>query len=400
LLQVLLKQVDRLEQIKAQKQRVERSEYYGESIRSQYIQELILGDHPGYDWQEECVQVGLEWLLKGELRLLLITLESHRQTDKSAQFAVQNVMYELLEQYDAVCPIRLSFGKWLLVTGSGAVQADLLGFAQRLYDCIDQFTKQKVHIMISEAGTSPLELSRLFWETEKMMEYMGENSAEPIRFLTPSSSELTYLQWTKPMAELIQWVQQGETEQVVRWLNKLTQSFLEWDLGEARRWCFEWLTTIREHARTEDESILQNSDDLKMRIAGQSKIKNLLQFFTHEIHHLIRQRHGKGAHRLIRHVLHRIETQYDQDIQLTIAAEELSISPVYLSELFKQQTGVTFRAYLLQVRMAVAIKLLKDPTLKVYEVSYKVGYNKVEHFVKLFKKEYGMTPSEYRGALV
>ncbi|MNC76124.1 Urease operon transcriptional activator [compost metagenome] len=50
--------------------------------------------------------------------------------------------------------------------------------------------------------------------------------------------------------------------------------------------------------------------------------------------------------------------------------------------------------------MAAALNLLKDPTLKVYEVSYKVGYNKVEHFVKLFKKEYGMTPSEYRGALV
>ena len=77
--------------------------------------------------------------------------------------------------------------------------------------------------------------------------------------------------------------------------------------------------------------------------------------------------------------------EYEQDIQLTTIAEDLGLSPVYLSELFKQQTGVTFRAHLLQARMGAAIRLLKDPTLKVYEVSYKVGYNKVEHFVNCSK---------------
>ncbi|GGF61202.1 hypothetical protein GCM10010912_03020 [Paenibacillus albidus] len=400
LLQVLLKQVDYLVQLKVQRQRVRRNQYYEESIRSQYIQELILGNHPGYDWQEECAHVGLEWMLKGELRLFLVTLEGHMTIDKSAQFAVQNVMHELLSAYEDICTIRLSFGKWLLTVGGSRTEEELIALARQLYECIDRFTKKKVHIMISETGQSPLELSRLFWETEKMMEYMGGDTEEPIRFLLPSSRELAYMQWTKSMAELIQWMVKGETEQVVRWLNQLTVSFLEWELGAARRWCFEWLTTIREHVQTGGDNVLPDTEDLKMRIAGQNKIKDLLQFFTHEIHHLIHRRHGKGAHRLIRIVLERIDQQYGQDIQLTTVAEELGISPVYLSELFKQQTGITFRTHLLQVRMAAALNLLKDPTLKVYEVSYKVGYNKVEHFVKLFKKEYGMTPSEYRGALV
>ncbi|MDF2924821.1 MAG: two component transcriptional regulator, AraC family [Paenibacillaceae bacterium] len=397
LLQVLLKQVDVLVQ---QKQQLRRSRYYEESVRSQYMQELILGHHPGYDWQEECVNLGLEWMLKGEIRLLLITMEGHTDLDKSAQFAVQNVMYELLAECDGICPIRLSFGKWLLAAGGYSSEEELLGLARHLYDGVERFAKQKLHIMISEAGQSPLELSRLFWETEKMMEYMGEDAEAPIRFQHPSSHELAYAKWTKPMAELIEWMKKGETEQVARWLNQLGPSLLEWELGAARRWCFEWLTTIREHVHPDGESVLPDTEDLKMRIAGQSKNKNLLQFFTHELHYLIQQRHGKGAHRLVRIVLERIGKEYGQDIQLTIVAEELGISPVYLSELIKQQTGITFRAHLLQARMTAALRLLKDPTLKVYEVSYKVGYNKVEHFVKLFKKEYGMTPSEYRGALV
>jgi len=400
LLQVLLKQVDYLSRLKVQQQRVRRNQYYEESIRSQYIQALILGDHPGYDWREECAQVGLEWMLKGELRLFLVTLEGQGTGDKSAQFAVQNVMYELLSEYEAACATRLSFGKWLTVFGGSSSDEELLGVARRLRDGIDRYTKMKVHIMISEAGQSPLELSRLFWETEKLMEYSGGNAEEPIRFMQPTDREQAYVQWTKAMDELIQGMLEGDAEQVVRWLNQLALSFPEWELEAARRWCFEWLTTIREHVQTGGDSVLPDTDDLKMRIAGQSKIKDLLQLFTHEIHHLIQRRHGKGAHRLIRVVLRRIEEQFDQDIQLTLLAENLGISPVYLSELFKQQTGTTFRAHLLRVRMAAAIRLLKDPTLKVYEVSYKVGYSKVEHFVKLFKKEYGMTPSEYRGALV
>ncbi|MNI12551.1 putative response regulatory protein [compost metagenome] len=405
LLQVLLKQVDRLEQLKVLRNRDRRNRYYEESIRSQYIQELILGDQPGYEWKEECVQVGLKWLLDGELRLYLITLDGadlhgHMESAKIVQFAVQNVMYELIAEYDAICPIRLSFGKWLLVTGGITSQEELLAFARRLYDFIDRFTKKKVHIMISESGQSPLQLSRLFWETEKMMEYMVANPEEPVRFLLPSREEMAYVQWTKPMAELIGWMLQGDTERVIQWLNQLTPSFLEWELNAAQRWCFEWLSTIREHAQVDGEGLLPNTDDLRMRISGHTKIKELLHFFTHEIHHLLRQRHGKGIHRLIRLALERIGREYEKDLQLTTIAEDLGLSPVYLSELFKQQTGVPFRAHLLQARMGAAIRLLKDPTLKVYEVSYKVGYNKVEHFVKLFKREYGMTPSEYRGALV
>ncbi|UUZ84624.1 AraC family transcriptional regulator [Paenibacillus sp. P26] len=112
---------------------------------------------------------------------------------------------------------------------------------------------------------------------------------------------------------------------------------------------------------------------------------------------MIKRRHGGGPHQLIKKAMEFIEKNFDQDIHLATVAEELCLSPVYLSEFFKNQTGVTFRSYLLQVRMAEAVRSLKDPTVKVYEVAYRVGYGKVEHFVKLFKRQYGMTPSEYRG---
>jgi AraC-like DNA-binding protein len=403
-----MKLVDRLDLARQKRERDMRTQAYLESIRSQYILELILGNHPGYGWEEECVNVGLGWLLKGNLRLVLVSMDqaglrSDLETFKTSQFAVQNVMYEIIAGCTAICPVRLSVGRWLLAVGEGADEQWLHNFCAMLHDSIARYTKQNVHIMISEPGEHVLDMSRLFWETEKMMEYMGQDPAQPIRSIHPSQKELAYGQWSKPMQQLIGWIAEGETDAIVGWLNELGASFPSWDLESAQRWCFEWLFTLQEHLQPGGESggaARPDADALRMKIAGQVRNRDLLQFFRQEIHRMIKKRHGKRPHKLIKKAIEIIERNYDQNIQLATIAEELGMSPVYLSEFFKLQTGVTFRSYLLQVRMAEAIRLLKDPTIKVYEVSYRVGYAKVEHFVKLFKKHYGMTPSEYRGALV
>jgi AraC-like DNA-binding protein len=404
-----MKLVDKLDLSRQKKEQDKRTQTYLESIRSQYIQELILGNHPGYGWEEDCVNVGLEWLLEGNLRLLLVSMErSGIQKDlerfKTAQFAVQNVMYEVISGFRAICPVRLSVGRWLLAVGEGTSDEWLMSFSGTLRDTIAQYTKHWVHVMISETGENVLDLGRLFWETEKTMEYMGEDPSQPIRCINPSQKELAYGEWSKPMHQLITWIAEGETDSIVNWLNELGTSFLSWDLESAQRWCFEWLFTLREHLQHNDTGSVgtarPDADGLRMRIASQYRNKELLQFFRQEVHRMIKRRHGKRPHQLIKKAIQFIEKNYNQDIHLATIAEELCMSPVYLSEFFKSQTGVTFRSYLLQVRMAEAIRLLKDPTVKVYEVSYQVGYGKVEHFVKLFKKQYGMTPSEYRGALV
>ena len=48
----------------------------------------------------------------------------------------------------------------------------------------------------------------------------------------------------------------GDTDRVIQWLNQLTPAFLEWELNAAQRWCFEWLSTIREHAQVDGEGLL------------------------------------------------------------------------------------------------------------------------------------------------
>lgn len=92
-----------------------------------------------------------------------------------------------------------------------------------------------------------------------------------------------------------------------------------------------------------------------------------------------------------------INEHYQQrDISVKQIAAELYITPTYLSSLFKRKTGNTIGEYLTTVRIEESKKLLLDPRMKTYEVALAVGYEDANYFTKIFKKNLGVTPSEYR----
>ncbi len=91
-----------------------------------------------------------------------------------------------------------------------------------------------------------------------------------------------------------------------------------------------------------------------------------------------------------------IHENYSQDLSLDALRDAVNLHPVYLSRIFKEVTDVNLSAYIADVRMQKAAKLLDETDLKVHEVMDKLGYRKRQHFTKLFKEKYGMTPKEYR----
>ncbi len=97
----------------------------------------------------------------------------------------------------------------------------------------------------------------------------------------------------------------------------------------------------------------------------------------------------------IRYIKAFIEQNYSRDISLNDVADDLGMNAIYLSQLFKKETGSTFSAYLTRVRMNHAIRLLRTGEYKIYEVSDMVGYQTVQYFSIVFKKETGKNPKDY-----
>lgn len=87
---------------------------------------------------------------------------------------------------------------------------------------------------------------------------------------------------------------------------------------------------------------------------------------------------------------------FDQSIGLEQIAELVNLSPVYLSITFKKDMGMNFSDYIINYRIDVAKKLLKDIQYNISQVSEMVGYSDPKHFSKLFKKRVGINPIEYR----
>ncbi|MCA9399635.1 MAG: helix-turn-helix transcriptional regulator, partial [Candidatus Omnitrophica bacterium] len=64
--------------------------------------------------------------------------------------------------------------------------------------------------------------------------------------------------------------------------------------------------------------------------------------------------------------------------------------------LFNKQNETSFRRYKLNVKIDIAKALLKNSGLMVYEISNQLGYQNPESFMRIFKRETGLTPSGYR----
>lgn len=104
----------------------------------------------------------------------------------------------------------------------------------------------------------------------------------------------------------------------------------------------------------------------------------------------------KSKNKYVAEAIRYIRMHYQENITISTVAEYLEISEGYLSRVLKKETDYTFTSYLTFYRMQVAMSLLKDCRVKVYEVADQVGYSDTAYFSAQFKKLLGVSPSEYQ----
>lgn len=91
-----------------------------------------------------------------------------------------------------------------------------------------------------------------------------------------------------------------------------------------------------------------------------------------------------------------IGLHYAEELSLDEIAAHCGISAAYLSRVFAKERHKGIQEYLTELRIQEAKRLLADTSLKVYEIAQKVGYPDAVYFNKVFKKNVGLTPKDYR----
>ncbi len=107
---------------------------------------------------------------------------------------------------------------------------------------------------------------------------------------------------------------------------------------------------------------------------------------------------GSAGSFIVNTALKYMEENYTQKITLADVADKTYVSQWHLSKLINGHTGKSFSELLNHIRIESAKNLLRDPSLRIGDISEAVGFMDVAHFSKVFKKLEGISANEYRNS--
>ncbi len=125
-------------------------------------------------------------------------------------------------------------------------------------------------------------------------------------------------------------------------------------------------------------------------------LEELLEQKLREIARISENAQEKRATRIVMDTKRLISDRISEPVNVQTLALMLKISPNYLSSLFRQETGQRLTEYIASVKMKHAAKLLLETDLRIGEITEAIGYENANYFSRIFRKQFGMNPSEYR----
>ncbi|MCI5648772.1 MAG: response regulator [Fusicatenibacter sp.] len=134
------------------------------------------------------------------------------------------------------------------------------------------------------------------------------------------------------------------------------------------------------------------------KIYGLRYFTDIREVIQKYLHLLVGNLHQEvdGANYAVYQIKQYIEEHYDEDLTLNLLADQVYLSPNYVSAMFTKVTGCSLHRYLKQFRMKKACDLLIGSNMKIADISRSVGYPTPSYFIKTFQEMYGVTPSNYR----
>jgi two-component system response regulator YesN len=206
--------------------------------------------------------------------------------------------------------------------------------------------------------------------------------------------------------KLLELVRQGEKEGCDRLVDEIfTLPYIKFPIDVLKDHAFETVVSVFQHmeelfapqsknhfAANEllfQKNVLENADDVKEWM--KEKLDKITEYYTS--HHL------SPYSETIQSAIHYIEANLGEDISLDMVAQNIGVSPYYLSRKFKAEIGENFIHFINQLRIQKAKHLIIKYNYSIKEVSQKVGYQNHTYFCKVFKKITNMTPGEYKQSL-
>jgi AraC-like DNA-binding protein len=209
--------------------------------------------------------------------------------------------------------------------------------------------------------------------------------------------------------ELIQAVvlgQQHKEKELISVFNEqMFQKRIQDPLRNAKNYCIIMNTLLRKAAEqggVHPMYIDRESSKLAAKIELINDVKNipdLMREIFSSYCRLVRKHSTKKYSPIVKKTILTIDSDISAELSLSTLAEKQSISSGYLATVFKSETGKTVSEYIRERRISYALHLLNTTNLQIQTIAMHCGIMDVQYFSKIFKKQVGKTPKEYRDAI-
>ncbi|MBP3361228.1 MAG: response regulator [Clostridia bacterium] len=261
--------------------------------------------------------------------------------------------------------------------------------------------KDSYYISVSQNVTSFEQWQKAFINAGKTLEYRLIKKGQNILYFDELNEYLKGMELLTDASE--QKIYELLTEKMVKELHKYTAELME-KCGNKFTWdmCIEIILTINKFI---SENIGAGSDFQQVTLSvirsilykvSENAVIDELKDYINQAVEIINNNENMQEHTLVSKMKKYITENYSEHITLESISKAVYAHPVYLSKLFREETGMNFIDYLTKVRIDKAKELLRNSSYKIYDISYMVGYESSKHFSTVFKELTGYTPKEYK----
>lgn len=389
-------------------------------LRDSFVLQLVQGHLYAYneqDLQQRMRNLGFE--LEGQQFLLVqmyytgyeqLQGRFGSQDTGLVTFAAVNITQEVAKNYFRQISVMnfhdLSSAMLVIAPQDEPVKSQALLWGRELVEVIGRTLKMKVTLMVSRPAASLQELPGRFVEMEQAVAYRSVEEGSQILDLEDEACFSRNEAASYPLGlerELLQAVRLGKQAEAERVLEQFMSEITRTGSTEfqVQQMMLQLLGSIQ-HMMLQTGVTpykLFGGYNMYEQLSGIREPVQMKQWMMNEVLipyiQEVEVRSQEPLKLVVERTMLYIDTHYRSDISLENCADEEQMTPYALSKAFKQVSGINFIDYLTRVRMDAAKQLLRETTMKINDVAAAVGYQH-SYFNRIFKKQEGVTPSQYR----
>ena len=385
-----------------------------EGLRSTFFENLLSGQYreeTAIKEQAESLDIVLD---ESQLRVLYVVSDIYRQLNnrngtekKLYALTIRGLIQDICREFfDCYC-VQWEDGKYLVIVSADEkkeTNANLKLMGEAVIDMLGQYGNIRASIGISKKAVGFVNLDKAYNQAKVVLEYLFSEGYGKIFFYdythAVKKKEITFDSLDEKKVEVVceslDWPGFASLRDKI--IRELRKNCLARENACFQCSKFMYMTEEGLGPSWRSFSPRHSLDDYMYQMYHAGTVDEIIQVFKNycgDVELFMDEFHEDDTERLVREARRFIKEHVYESIGLKEVAEALHISAGYLSGTFSKYEPGGLANYINQIKIAEAQKLLKKERLKVYEVSFRLGYENSGYFAKIFKKYTGCTPKEY-----